>query len=208
MAVSLLLGSPPTVHVFPVPGAVVQVSGSVAATEYRYVLDSPVIERGLVGREPYLELTRHLAGSTVVKRAGVWSVVRSKRQSWLDECDVVLRGGYENEVTPAQKAELESAGFTVRTVQVEVAAPPATTVVGSAAGNLVALAAGATATISGPGVSNAVATASGTAGGVVTRFGSAAASATVSGASDSYIGSDGTWGSLETWGDWATWGSW
>jgi hypothetical protein len=42
-------------------------------------------------------------------------LVRNKRQDWLAGCDVVLRGGYDNEVTSAQKAELEALGYTIET---------------------------------------------------------------------------------------------
>ena len=84
-------------------------------TVTKYFLRSPVKERGWADGSAYPELTWHLAGSTVVKRAGVWRTVRNKRQEWLDACDVVFRGGYENEVTPQQRTELLAAGYTVDT---------------------------------------------------------------------------------------------
>lgn len=85
--------------------------GSVTVT--RYFLTSPVREIGPASRDRYTELVRVRTGSTVVKRNGVWQTVRNRRQDWLDACDVVLRGGYENEVTSAQRLELIAAGYTV-----------------------------------------------------------------------------------------------
>lgn len=81
----------------------------------KYFLRSPVRERGWVDGSAYPEITWHLSGATVVKRGGVWRTVRNKRQDWLDACDVVLRGGYENEVTAQQRTELLAAGYTVDT---------------------------------------------------------------------------------------------
>jgi len=91
------------------------VSGGGGGTVAKYFLRSPVRERGWIDGSAYAEITRHLSGATVVKRAGVWRTVRNKRQDWLDACDVVLRGGYENEVTAQQRTELLAAGYTVDT---------------------------------------------------------------------------------------------
>jgi len=84
-------------------------------TVTRYYLTSPVREVGQASRDRYTELLRNRTGLTVVKRNGQWLTVRNRRQEWLDDCDVVLRGGYDNEVTGEQKTELEAAGFTVET---------------------------------------------------------------------------------------------
>jgi hypothetical protein len=73
------------------------------------------MEQGFPTSDAYGHFLRHRVGKTLVKRDGVWMLVRNKRQDWLDDCDVVLRGGYDNEVTSAQKVELEALGYTIET---------------------------------------------------------------------------------------------
>ena len=90
-------------------------SVTATAPTSRYYLTSPVREVGVASRDRYMELMRNRTGLTVVKRNGQWQTVRNRRQEWLDDCDVVLRGGYDNEVTSAQKTELEAAGYTIET---------------------------------------------------------------------------------------------
>jgi hypothetical protein len=85
------------------------------AATYRYYLTSQSMERGFPTSNAYGHFLRHRVGKTLVKRDGVWLLVRNKRQDWLDGCDVVLRGGYDNEVTLAQKAELEALGYLIET---------------------------------------------------------------------------------------------
>lgn len=94
-----------------------------SATITRYFLTSPIREVGPVSRDRYAEFQRVRRGDTVVKRGGVWQTVRNRRQDWLDDCDVVLRGGYENEVTSTQRAELVAAGYTVESRSVEAQGP-------------------------------------------------------------------------------------
>jgi hypothetical protein len=96
------------------PGTVGGTGGS-TVTRTRYILVSPVREVGPLSRDPYAELLRNRRGNTVVKRGGQWFTVRNKRQNYLDGCTRVLRGGYENEVTLAERNELVAAGYTVRT---------------------------------------------------------------------------------------------
>lgn len=80
-----------------------------------YYLVNPIVEEGLVEYDPYYNLIRNNVGVTVVKRNGTWQSVRNKVDGWLQECDVVFRGGHENQVNATQKAELEAAGYTVET---------------------------------------------------------------------------------------------
>lgn len=94
-----------------------------STTISRYYLVPVSTENGYPSRSAYAELTFHRLGKTLVKRNGQWLEVRNKQQSWLDECDVVLRGGYDNEVTLAQKIELEALGYTVETRSVAQVGP-------------------------------------------------------------------------------------
>ena len=82
---------------------------------FEYYLITPTIDEGLVEYDPYYNLIRNNVGVTVVKRDGTWQSVRNKVDGWLQECDVVFRGGHENKVNATQKAELEAAGYTVET---------------------------------------------------------------------------------------------
>jgi hypothetical protein len=50
-------------------------------------------------------------GKTVIKRNGAWSTIVAPQNSFLDDCDRVLRGGYENVITDAEAAELTAAGY-------------------------------------------------------------------------------------------------
>jgi hypothetical protein len=79
----------------------------------RYYLTPQSSERGIATTSPYGEFLRVRVGKTLVKRNGAWSLVRNKRQDWLDACDYVFRGGYDNEVPAALVAEIEAAGFDI-----------------------------------------------------------------------------------------------
>jgi hypothetical protein len=50
-------------------------------------------------------------GKTVVKKNGTWSTIVSPQDSYLQGCDKVLRGGYDNPITDAEAAELTAAGY-------------------------------------------------------------------------------------------------
>lgn len=64
-----------------------------------------------IGRPHDLWFVSYPVGKTVVKRNGVWSTVISPQDSWLQECERALRGGYEEPITEAEAAELTAAGY-------------------------------------------------------------------------------------------------
>lgn len=48
---------------------------------------------------------------TVVKKDGLWKTVVSPHEDFLASCEVVLRGGFVNDITPELATELTAAGF-------------------------------------------------------------------------------------------------
>lgn len=50
-------------------------------------------------------------GKTVVKKDGAWRTVMTPQGDFLDQCDVVLRGGYTIEISDDLADELTAAGF-------------------------------------------------------------------------------------------------
>jgi len=85
------------------------------ATHTYYIFKPPTREISPLSLDPYYELVGYFQGRTLVKRDGVWKLVQNRQEDWLDQCEYVFRGGCENRVTGAEKAELESAGYTVET---------------------------------------------------------------------------------------------
>lgn len=95
-------------------GTATATSQAEAAHTY-YIFKPPTREISPLSLDPYYELVGYFQGRTLVKRDGVWKVVQNRQEDWLDQCEYVFKGGCENRVTGAQKAELESAGYTVET---------------------------------------------------------------------------------------------
>jgi len=85
------------------------------ATHTYYIFNPPTREISPLSLDPYFELVGYLQGRTLVKRDGVWKLVQNRQEDWLEQCEYVFAGGRENRVTGAEKAELESAGYTVET---------------------------------------------------------------------------------------------
>lgn len=96
-------------------GGTATATSQAGATHTYYIFKPPTREIAPLSLDPYAEIVGYYQGKTLVKRDGVWKVVQNKRQDWLDQCEYVFPGGRENRVTGAQKAELESAGYTVET---------------------------------------------------------------------------------------------
>jgi hypothetical protein len=95
------------------------------STISRYYLTPQSSERGIATASPYGEFLRVRVGKTLVKRDGTWRLVRNKRQDWLDACEYVFRGGYDNEVPSSLVDELESAGFVIDVRTTTTTDPPA-----------------------------------------------------------------------------------
>jgi len=90
-------------------------TSSAGITHSFYIFNPPTREISPVSLDPYYELVGYFQGRTLVKRDGVWKLVQNRQEDWLDQCEYVFKGGCENRVTGAEKAELESAGYTVET---------------------------------------------------------------------------------------------
>jgi hypothetical protein len=85
------------------------------ATHTYYIFKPPTREISPLSLDPYYQLVGYHQGRTLVKRDGVWKLVQNRQEDWLDQCEYVFKGGCENRVNGTQKAELESAGYTVET---------------------------------------------------------------------------------------------
>jgi hypothetical protein len=80
-----------------------------------YIFKPPTREISPLSLDPYYQLVGYLQGRTLVKRDGVWKLVQNRQEDWLDQCEYVFKGGCENRINGTEKAELESAGYTVET---------------------------------------------------------------------------------------------
>jgi hypothetical protein len=80
-----------------------------------YVFKPPTREISPLSLDPYYQLVGYFQGRTLVKRDGVWKLVQNRQEDWLDQCEYVFKGGRENRINGTEKAELESAGYTVET---------------------------------------------------------------------------------------------
>ena len=80
-----------------------------------YIFKPPTREISPLSLDPYYQLVGYLQGRTLVKRDGVWKLVQNRQEDWLDQCEYVFKGGRENRINGTEKAELESAGYTVET---------------------------------------------------------------------------------------------
>jgi len=96
-------------------GQTTTASSSAGLVHTYYIFKPPTREISPLSLDPYFELVGYFQGRTLVKRDGVWKLVQNRQEDWLDQCEYVFKGGCENRVTGAEKAELESAGYTVET---------------------------------------------------------------------------------------------
>ena len=81
-----------------------------------YLFIPPVLEYGPAGGNWLFYRYKLKHGVTVYKIGTSWYEEEYPSQDDLDEASVVYLGGHEHYVTSAQKADLESAGYTVSTV--------------------------------------------------------------------------------------------
>ena len=81
-----------------------------------YLFVPPVLEYGPAGGHWLFYRYSLKHGVTVYKIGASWYEEEYPSQDDLDEASVVYLGGHEHYVTAAQKADLESAGYTVNTV--------------------------------------------------------------------------------------------
>lgn len=81
-----------------------------------YLFIPPVLEYGPAGGNWLFYRYKLKHGVTVYKIGASWYEEEYPSQDDLDEASVVYLGGHEHYVTAAQKADLESAGYTVNTV--------------------------------------------------------------------------------------------
>ena len=81
-----------------------------------YLFVPPVLEYGPAGGHWLFYRYSLKHGVTVYKIGASWYEEEYPSQDDLDEASVVYLGGHEHYVTSAQKADLESAGYTVSTV--------------------------------------------------------------------------------------------
>lgn len=63
------------------------------------------------GRPDDLWFVSFPIGKTVVKKDGAWRTVMTPQGDFLKECEVVLRGGYDIEISDDLATELTAAGF-------------------------------------------------------------------------------------------------
>ena len=63
------------------------------------------------GRPDPLWWTSWYDAKTVVKKDGQWLTVMTPQGDFLAQCDVVLRGGFDIEITDELATELTAAGF-------------------------------------------------------------------------------------------------
>jgi hypothetical protein len=74
------------------------------------VFRGPTYQRKL-GRRYELWWATENVGKTVVKKNGTWTTVVVPNQDYLATCQRVLRGGFEEQITTAEAAELTAAGY-------------------------------------------------------------------------------------------------
>lgn len=63
------------------------------------------------GRPDPLWFTSFPIGKTVVKKDGAWRTVMTPQGDFLEQCEVVLRGGLDIEISDELATELTDAGF-------------------------------------------------------------------------------------------------
>lgn len=63
------------------------------------------------GRPDPLWFVTQRIGKTVVKKDGAWRTVMNPQGDFLDQCEVVLRGGFTIEISNELASELTDAGY-------------------------------------------------------------------------------------------------
>ena len=81
-----------------------------------FYFTTPTISEGPAGEGPLFSRYRLVRGITVLKNAGIYTETRYPSSEEVTEADIAYIGGYTYEVSASEKADLESAGYTVTTV--------------------------------------------------------------------------------------------
>ena len=81
-----------------------------------YLFVPPTVDQGPMGANWLFARYTRKQGVTVYRIDGQWYEEQYPWYDDLNEASVVYLGGHEHYVTAAQKADLESAGYTVSTV--------------------------------------------------------------------------------------------
>jgi hypothetical protein len=81
-----------------------------------YLFAPPTVDQGPAGGHWLFWRYNLKRGITVYKIGNTYYEEQYPSQDDLDQASVVYLGGHEHYVTSAQKADLESAGYTVSTV--------------------------------------------------------------------------------------------
>lgn len=81
-----------------------------------YRFTTPTISEGPLGEGRLFSRFRLVRGITVLKIDGVYTEVRYPSSEEVAAADIAYMGGYSYEVSAAEKADLEAAGYTVETV--------------------------------------------------------------------------------------------
>lgn len=74
------------------------------------IFRGPTYQRKL-GRRYELWWATENIGKTVVKKDGTWKTVTVPQGDFLNQCQRVLRGGFEEQITDAEAIELTAAGY-------------------------------------------------------------------------------------------------
>jgi len=81
-----------------------------------YRFTTPTVSEGPAGEGRLFERFRLVRGITVLKINGEYFEIRFPSQEETQAAEIAYIGGYSYEVSEAEKASLEAAGYTVETV--------------------------------------------------------------------------------------------
>ena len=81
-----------------------------------YRFTTPTISEGPAGEGRLFERFRLVRGVTVLKIDGLYYELRYPSSEEVESAEQAYIGGYSYEVSAAEKADLEAAGYTVETV--------------------------------------------------------------------------------------------
>jgi hypothetical protein len=81
-----------------------------------YRFTTPTVSEGPAGEGRLFERFRLVRGITVLKIDGEYYEIRFPSQEETQAAEIAYIGGYSYEVSEAEKASLEAAGYTVETV--------------------------------------------------------------------------------------------
>jgi hypothetical protein len=81
-----------------------------------YRFTTPTVSEGPAGEGRLFERFRLVRGITVLKIDGEYFEIRFPSQEETQAAEIAYIGGYSYEVSEAEKASLEAAGYTVETV--------------------------------------------------------------------------------------------